>query len=164
MIFREFADPCKVIALCFRAMGYSSCCCTMMLQGSGKVSTNPARCLVGYLSLFVFWVFVCCCPPPPPPPTSFAVFVCVRARMHVCVCSFVCVCVVLCVCMRAHTHVCVCASECVSVCVQSLCLDASLLDSLAVLSLPACLPVSLGLFVSVSLCLCLSVCISWSKA
>ena len=76
------------------------------------------------------------------PPPSLCVCVCVCAHARTCVCACVCV----------------CASECVYVCVQSLCLDASLLDSLAVLSLPACLPVSVSLSLSpfVSVCLSLS--------
>ena len=153
MIFREFADPCKVIALCFRAMGHSSCCCTMMLQGSGKVSTNLARCLVGCLSLFVFWVFVCCCPPPPP--FSFAVcvcvFVCVHACMCECVCGFVCVwfCVCVCVCVRMCVWVCVCFRVCVCLCPKSLSRYVSPWFSWCVVS-------GLSVSVSVSHCLCLS--------
>ena len=46
---------------------------------------------------------------------SLSVYVCVRARVHVCV--RVCVCVCVCVCVRACVRVCVCV--CVCVCVFS---------------------------------------------
>jgi hypothetical protein len=44
---------------------------------------------------------------------AWAVYVCVRACVHVCVCVCVCVRVNVCVCVCVRVHVCVCVCVCV---------------------------------------------------
>ena len=116
-----FADPCKVIALCFRAMGYSSHVrwlhCVSELWGTAAAvvlwcSRAVGRCLQiqqgVWLAACLYLCFDCLCAAPPPP-FSLSLF------RSVCVCVCVCVCVSECACACAHVCVCVLQSVCICV-------------------------------------------------